>query len=162
MMRSRSVTSRRARISSSRSMVCSTSACTPSRRRRMAAGEMRGCSIQLRIMREPMAVFVLSSTHRRLPFFSPPRRVSVSSRLRRAVRSSSMKRSLLIVAQGGKIAQVGALRLVKIVEHAAYRHGRPRRSGRRPGETASGSAPPPPGAESGSRRRPASSSSAGR
>ena len=32
----------------------------------------------------------MSSTHSRLPFFSLERSVSVSSRLRRAVRSSSM------------------------------------------------------------------------
>ena len=37
-----------------------------------------------------MAVFVLSSTHSREPFFSLPRMVSVSSRFRRAIRSSSM------------------------------------------------------------------------
>ena len=37
-----------------------------------------------------MAVRVLSSTQRREPFFSLARRVSVSSRFRRAVRSSSM------------------------------------------------------------------------
>ena len=56
----------------------------------MAAGESRGGSIHARISRWPMAVRVLSSTHSRLPFFSLERSVSVSSRLRRAVRSSSM------------------------------------------------------------------------
>jgi hypothetical protein len=40
-----------------------------------------------------MAVFVWSRAHKRLPFFSLPRKVSVSSRVRRAVRSSSMYRS---------------------------------------------------------------------
>ena len=36
-----------------------------------------------------MAVFVLSSTQRREPFFSLPRMVSASSRFRRATGSSS-------------------------------------------------------------------------
>ena len=39
-----------------------------------------------------MAVLVLSSTQSREPFFSLPRRVSVSSRFRRATGSSSKKR----------------------------------------------------------------------
>ena len=88
--RSRSVISRRVRVSSSRPMASPTSSPTAPRRRPMAAGESRGRSIHARISRWPMAVRVLSSTHSRLPFFSLERSVSVSSRLRRAVRSSSM------------------------------------------------------------------------
>jgi len=42
-----------------------------------------GCSIQLRSMRLPMAVLVLSSTQSSVPRFSRPRSVSVSSRLAR-------------------------------------------------------------------------------
>ena len=55
-------------------------------------GLIRGFSSQLRKSRPPMAVLVLSSTHRRLPRFSPARMVSVSSKFRRAVRSSSRNR----------------------------------------------------------------------
>ncbi len=60
----------------------------------MRFGLSSGFSSQLRSMRLPMAVLVWSSTHRRLPRFSPARMVSVNSRLRRALRSSSMKRPL--------------------------------------------------------------------
>ena len=56
----------------------------------MATGERRGRSSQDRSSRPPMGVRVLSTAQSRLPFFSPPRRVSVSSKFRRAVRSSSM------------------------------------------------------------------------
>ena len=56
----------------------------------MAAGLSSGFSSQLRSIRPPMGVFVLSRTQRRLPRFSFVRSVSVSSRFRRAVRSSSM------------------------------------------------------------------------
>ena len=51
---------------------------------------LHGRSIQERMSRCPIAVRVLSSTQRREPFFSLPRMVSVSSRFRRAVRSSSI------------------------------------------------------------------------
>ena len=51
-------------------------------RRVMAVTDSRGRSSQLRSCRPPMAVLVLSSTQRREPFFSLPRSVSVSSRLR--------------------------------------------------------------------------------
>ena len=77
-------------ISSSLRMVSFTSAATALERRSISVTDSRGRSSQLRSIRPPMGVFVLSSTHRRLPFFSLPRRVSVSSRFRRAVRSSSM------------------------------------------------------------------------
>ena len=80
----------KARISSSRATVCSTSAATAALRRSISVTDSSGRSSHERINRPPMAVFVLSSTHRRLPFFSLLRSVSVSSRLRRAVRSSSM------------------------------------------------------------------------
>ena len=56
----------------------------------MRFGLSSGFSSQLRSIRAPMAVLVLSSTHRRLPFFSLLRRVSVSSKFRRADMSSSM------------------------------------------------------------------------
>ena len=80
----------RARASSSRTMVWSTSWPTAALRRVMAVTDSRGRSSQLRSSRPPMGVRVLSSTQRRLPFFSLLRRVSVSSRFRRAVRSSSI------------------------------------------------------------------------
>ena len=78
-----------AALSSSRAMVASTSAATALERRLMAVTESRGRSSQLLKHRPPMGVLVLSSTQRRLPFFSLFRKVSVSSRFRRAVRSSS-------------------------------------------------------------------------
>ena len=49
----------------------------------MISLETRGCSSQLRSSRLPMAVEVLSSTQSRVPRFSRPRMVSVSSRLDR-------------------------------------------------------------------------------
>ena len=82
----------RAAISSSRARVFSTSAATAAFRFTMAVTESSGRSSQDRSSRPPMGVRVLSSTHRRDPFFSRSRRVSVSSRFRRAVRSSSMNR----------------------------------------------------------------------
>ena len=81
-----------AAMSSSRAMVSSTRAATAELRLQMAVTLSSGRSSQDRRHRAPMGVFVLSSTHRRLPFFSLLRRVCVSSRFRRAVRSSSMKR----------------------------------------------------------------------
>ena len=90
MSRSRSVTSRRVALSSSRRMGSFTSSSTAPSRLPMATGDSRGRSIQARISRWPMGVRVLSSTHSSDPFFSLDRRVSVSSRLRRAVRSSSI------------------------------------------------------------------------
>ena len=90
MARSKSVISRRDKISSSRSMVFLTSSSTAVRRRVICAGLRSGRSIHARSRRPPMAVFVLSSTHRRLPRFSFARIVSVSSRFRRAARSSCM------------------------------------------------------------------------
>ena len=47
--------------------------------------DILGRSTQARRSLPPMGVFVLSSTQSRLPFFSPERRFSVSSRLRRVV-----------------------------------------------------------------------------
>ena len=90
MSRSRSVTSRRAADSSWRVMLFSTKSPTACCRREIWTGDRRGRSSQPRISRPPMAVRVLSSTHSRLPFFSLPRMVAVSSRVCRAVRSSSM------------------------------------------------------------------------
>ena len=57
----------------------------------MAVTERNGRSSQDRSIRPPMGVLVSSSTQRRLPRFSRRCRVSVSSRLRRAVRSISRK-----------------------------------------------------------------------
>ena len=74
-----------ARISSARTTLFCVSSCTAFRRLRMAATDSSGRSTQLRSMRLPIAVPVLSSTQSRLPFFSPVLRDSVSSRLRRAV-----------------------------------------------------------------------------
>ena len=90
MSRSRSVTSRRQAAISSRAMAFPARSATASRRLLIGTGDRRGRSIQERISRPPMAVLVLSSTHSSEPFFSLARMVSVSSRLRRAVRSSSM------------------------------------------------------------------------
>ena len=88
--RSRSVISFRQSTTSSRVMMSSTRSLTACCRRLICTGERRGRSIHPRISRRPMAVRVLSSTHSREPFFSLPRRVSVSSRVCRAFRSSSM------------------------------------------------------------------------
>ena len=56
----------------------------------MATADSRGLSTQARRSLPPMGVFVLSSTQRREPFFSPLRRDSVSSRFLRVVQSSSI------------------------------------------------------------------------
>ena len=90
MSRSMSPMPLRASRSSCRAMSLSTSAPTALSRRSMAAGFRSGCCNQERRFRAPMGVFVLSSTHSRLPRFSLERSVSVSSRLRRAVTSSSI------------------------------------------------------------------------
>ena len=52
-------------------------------------------SIQPRSSRLPMEVLVLSSTHSRVPRFSRPRSVSVSSRLARVTDESHMNWALL-------------------------------------------------------------------
>ena len=90
--RSRSVTVFRASSSSCRGRVASFSSFTASSRRRISLGFRRGFSIQARSIREPMGVLVLSMTQSRLPFLSLLRMVWVSSRFRRAVRSSSRYR----------------------------------------------------------------------
>ena len=100
----------RARASSSRIMVWSTSWPTAPLRRVMAVTDSRGRSSQLRSIRPPMGVLVLSSTQRRLPFFSLLRRVSVSS--------------LLVIVQVVHMAQVGFLRLVEIVQQGSQRQRR--------------------------------------
>ena len=79
-------------ISSARPTLSRYSSSTAASRRRIAAGESSGRSTQLRSIRPPIGVFVLSSTQSRLPRFSPVRRFSVSSRLRRAAASSSIYR----------------------------------------------------------------------
>ena len=89
---SRSTGLPRAAISSPRFTLSSASSPTALSRRRIATADRSGRSTQARSMRPPMGVRVLSSTHSREPFFSPLRRDSVSSRLRRVVQSSSMKR----------------------------------------------------------------------
>ena len=71
-------------------MVWRTSASTAFRRWLISWLEMSGCSIQLRSIRLPMAVLVLSNTHSRVPRFSRPRRVSVSSRFARVTGESRM------------------------------------------------------------------------
>ena len=82
----------RAKISSSRPIASFTRASTAFSRRLMAVTLSRGRSSQLRSSLPPMAVLVLSSTHSRLPRFSLPRMVAVSSRFRRAFKSSSINR----------------------------------------------------------------------
>ena len=52
-------------------------------KRQISARSMRGCSTMVRRVLAPMAVFVLSSTHRREPRFCFSLRVSVSSRFLR-------------------------------------------------------------------------------
>ena len=54
------------------------------------AGLRSGCSSHARISRLPIAVFVLSSTHKSEPRRSLLRIVSVSSKFRRVLRSSRM------------------------------------------------------------------------
>ena len=83
--RSRSVTVFSASSSACRGRVLSLSSFTASSRGWISLGLRRGFSIQARSIREPMAVLVLSMTHSRLPRFSLPRRVWVSSRFRRAL-----------------------------------------------------------------------------
>ena len=95
MTRSKSVTSRRASSSSPRTMTESTSSSTALWRRVISTGSRRGFSSQDRSIRPPMAVWVLSNTHSRVPFFSLERMVSVSSRFRRASMSSSIKRPVV-------------------------------------------------------------------
>ena len=90
MSRSMSPMPLRASRSSCRAMSLSTSDATASSRRSMATGFSSGCCSHARRLRAPIGVLVLSSTHSRLPRFSLVRSVSVSSRLRRAVTSSSM------------------------------------------------------------------------
>ena len=80
-----------AAISSSRGIVFCTMLSTAPLRRRIAVTDSMGFSSQPRSRRAPMGVFVLSSTHNRLPRRSRLRMVAVSSRFCRAVQSSSMK-----------------------------------------------------------------------
>ena len=61
----------------------------------MSALEISGCSIQLRSIRLPMDVLVLSSTQSSVPRFSRPRSVSVSSRLARVTDERRMNWALL-------------------------------------------------------------------
>ena len=93
--RSKSVTSRSASSSSPRTMTLSVSSSTAPWRRVISTGSSRGFSSQERSIRPPMAVWVLSSTHRSVPRFSLERMVSVSSRFRRASKSSSMNRPVV-------------------------------------------------------------------
>ena len=79
-------------ISSPRATLSRTSSSTAARRRFIATADKSGRSTHARSMRPPMGVFVLSSTQRSDPRFSPERRDSVSSRLRRVVQSSSINR----------------------------------------------------------------------
>ena len=65
---------------SSRSIACMFSSVTASSRSLIASASINGCSTKLRSIRAPMAVFVLSSTHKREPRFCFSRRVSTSSR----------------------------------------------------------------------------------
>ena len=90
MIRSRSGMSFSASVSSPRTMASPFSSSTAVRRRSISVGSSSGFSSQLRSIRLPMGVRVLSSTHRSVPFLSLERMVSVSSRFRRASRSSSM------------------------------------------------------------------------
>ena len=92
----------------------------------LRGGQQRPLQPRCAASRPPMAVFVLSSTHRRLPFFSLLRRVSVSSRLRRAVRSSSMNWPRSVVFQIVHVGQVGLLRLVQVAQQRAQRQQRRR------------------------------------
>ena len=61
----------------------------------MSELEISGCSIQLRSIRLPMDVLVLSSTQSSVPRFSRPRSVSVSSRLARVTGERRMNWALL-------------------------------------------------------------------
>ena len=81
-----------AAISSCLRILSSTSSDTALSRRCIAVGCSSGISTQERSKRAPIGVRVRSSTHSRLPRFSPVRRFAVSSRLRRVDQSSSMYR----------------------------------------------------------------------
>ena len=72
------------------STCCPANSSTASRRRSICPLSVSGCSIQERKSRPPMAVEVLSSSQSREPFRARLRMDSVSSRLRRVLRSSSM------------------------------------------------------------------------
>ena len=87
-----SVISRSTAISSPRATLFEYSSFTAVRRRFIATADNSGLSTHERSMRPPIGVLVLSSTHSSEPFFSPLRRDSVSSRLRRVTQSSSMYR----------------------------------------------------------------------
>ena len=76
-------------------MVWRTRLSTAFRRWLISSLEISGCSIQLRSIRLPMEVLVLSSTQSRGPRFSRPRRVSVSSRFARVTGESRMNCALL-------------------------------------------------------------------
>lgn len=65
----------------------------------MAVGLSSGFSSTERIRRLPIGVRVWSSTHSSVPLRSPVRRVLVSSRLRRAVRSRVMYWSSLYTSR---------------------------------------------------------------
>ena len=88
--RSKSYTGFRYSRISSRDTLSLPSSSTASRRRSISALSISGCSSILRRSRPPMAVFVLSSTQRREPFFCFSRSVSVSSRFLRVELSSSI------------------------------------------------------------------------
>ena len=75
--------SRKAVISSPRSTLSRVSSPTAARRRLIATTDSRGRSTHARRSLPPIGVLVRSSTHSSEPFFSPERRDSVSSRLRR-------------------------------------------------------------------------------
>ena len=89
-MRSRSKIPVSCSVTWSNSCGLSKSSSTAFCRRVMRAGLNRGCSSQDLISRLPMAVFVRSSTHKREPFRSLLRSVSVSSKFRRAFKSKLM------------------------------------------------------------------------
>ena len=71
-----------------------------------------------------MAVEVLSSSHSREPFFVRLRRLSVSSRLRRVLRSNSMVLAALVNAQLGNMLQGVFLGFVQIAHQRAGCLGR--------------------------------------
>ena len=78
--RSKSYTGDRYSLISSREIACSFNSCTASRRRIISVLSISGCSTYFLNVRAPIAVFVLSRTHRRDPLFCFSRRVSQSSR----------------------------------------------------------------------------------
>ena len=81
---------RRVSISSPRATLSLKSSSTALSLRFIAMGLRSGRSIHARSSRPPIGVFVLSSTHRSEPRFSPVRSDSVSSSERRVAQSSSM------------------------------------------------------------------------